>query len=1061
MPDVLIDHEARERFSREWQTNFAVSANAGSGKTTAISERLAAMALSEDAAKLLRKTAVVTFTKKAALQIGQRARAVLLKRLAADARTDLAPLDSLEHAFFGTIHSFCLLLAQRYGQTLGINLDPEVVAEDDEACWEEFLEHDSMQFTSLAPAQVDGFLRHVPLEHIFDLARSLGSVTAKQLLQRRPATPPPQPSQAAMEEILAARTRGKITEALKRNQETAVTWLRRFIDENTFLPLAKPEGEAANIVELYARFYAPLKLWLADAGAALAAELAERFRAYRFERGVQTYADQIDAAMAVLGDEETLEKIRREGWRVILDEAQDTDPQQFAVLVEITRSPGAAVGAWPGAGEGPRAGHFCMVGDGQQAIYGSRADIRNFRRYVDAFRRKDGGELLSFYVTFRTPHRVIEFLNTGFPEAFGERREHNLGLAVAEGAPCPLLQVPYEPLAAGAGNIVGRASRLALVAPESAPEGVEGWLAEEARQVARFLRAHGPEVLGVSSWGEVCVLAPRNDWLLTARKAFEDAGLKVALQMRKNRNGDNVVYAWMTGLMAVLCDPDNTFEWFGVLREIFGVSDALLAKERHAQNGFRWDEPEVHPEPLRGALETLRPWVLRANDEGEPLERFLTGLMEACGLRAKARAVDASGALESELERLLASAAGLGLDGAGPREWLQELLGALDDGRPTGTPEADAINLLTAHSAKGLEWTVVIPIGLWRRIGKRPERGLRLIADAPGAPRVFFDGDSLPADTREAREREHRRELVRLLYVTLTRPRGHLVLPWAGNFGGRQKAGVSFAELWGELELIEKLPSLEPTVRDSSEGVAAGRLAEPVRDDGAQTDIDSNAEGPLHAEQTELPLAPSLEARRFPERLLPHQLSAKPDRVRTAAHESSLDEVLPARDDDEAISYGLWWHETMEFLPWGSATGAVEDYFRHALLKADAAGFHERAKAELELLRKSKAWTELGSAGWTRLSELAVFAPLASGAWIDGVIDLVIHDPAKGEIRVIDWKTNRPQRVESTSGLLERLERLYAPQLNAYGECVRGFFRAVPSLWIYASAVGEWRQIGP
>src|SRR3954464_7367460 len=140
MNQVLIDHVARERFRTEWDRNFAVSANAGSGKTTAISERLAAIALAPDGAEPLRKTAVVTYTKKAAAQIGQRARQVLLQRIAEAGGGDLAPLDHLERAFFGTIHSFCLKLAQTYGQTTGIHLNPTVVAENDEAWWEEFLE---------------------------------------------------------------------------------------------------------------------------------------------------------------------------------------------------------------------------------------------------------------------------------------------------------------------------------------------------------------------------------------------------------------------------------------------------------------------------------------------------------------------------------------------------------------------------------------------------------------------------------------------------------------------------------------------------------------------------------------------------------------------------------------------------------------------------------------------------------------------------------------------------------------------------------------------------------
>jgi len=122
----------------------------------------------------------------------------------------------------------------------------------------------------------------------------------------------------------------------------------------------------------------------------------------------------------VLQDAATLERIRAEGWRIILDEAQDTDPQQFAVLVEITRPPGAPLGSWPsGGGEGPRAGHFCMVGDGQQSIYSSRADVRNFQRHLAAFEQGNGGEQLTFGVTFRAPHAVIALLNHTLPAAFG------------------------------------------------------------------------------------------------------------------------------------------------------------------------------------------------------------------------------------------------------------------------------------------------------------------------------------------------------------------------------------------------------------------------------------------------------------------------------------------------------------------------------------------------------------------------------------------------------------------------------------------------------------------
>lgn len=1037
---TLVDQDQRERFRTEWQRNFAVSANAGSGKTTAISERLAAMALTEDGASLLRKTAVVTFTRKAAAQIGQRSRGVLLRQLEAAGRGDLAPLDHLERAFFGTIHSFCLKLAQTYGQELGMNLNPTVLTDEEEAAyWEEFVEQDPMQFQALPESLLTAFLRHVPLEAIFDLAREMDQATARHFRRRVPG-PPTGPDPRVLDEIRAVQPKQKRSlPAVQINQQRAEDWWRDYQTGTGFLPLAKPQGTAAGLPELFARFFAPLKSWLAEVAAVLAGELAERYRAWRFERGAQTYADQIDAAMAVLRDEPILDRIRAEGWRVILDEAQDTDPQQFAVLVEIARPPGSALGTWPGAGAGPRPGHFCLVGDGQQSIYGSRADIANFRRHVDAFGRGEGGELLKFHVTFRAPLAVIELLNASLPAGFDPAHPRNQGLPPEAGAPAPVLQVPYEPLAPGPNNVAGQIGRIPLTAPAPPPDGVEPWLAEEARQVAAFLRRTGPASVGAAQWGDVCVLAPRNAWLLTIRKEFEAAGLKVALQMRKNRNGDHPVYAWLSGLLAAVCDPDNTFEWVGVLREVFAVSDALLAVELRTKGGLHWEEPDTHPEPLRTALTTLRPFVLRANDEGVALEQFFVELISACGLPAKAGAVDPSGGLMAELERLQAEAAELGLTGASPRDWLRELLAQLEAGRPAGKPTPDAVNLLTAHSAKGLEWPVVIPLGLWRGLEPNPERGLRLLHDREAGARVFFDHESLPADTREARERERQRELVRLLYVTLTRARRSLVLPWGEGFGGKPRQ-ESFASLWAiDLSGVEAVPEkvASPAIPLSAE--VAAELPSPVEPTSEKSDGGS------------VPL---------PARVLPHQLAHSPDVVRAQRHEAGVDVQLPAKPGLDPIDYGLWWHETMEFLPWQADELAIERYGQQALAKAAQLGCEERARDEWQRLRASPAWAELCHPRWTRLAELSVFAPLAAGQWIDGVMDLVLHDATARRVWVIDWKTNRFQPGENADQLLERLAKEYQPQLSAYGESLQQLFADCEvRRWLYASAAGRWCEV--
>jgi len=1052
MSEPLKDLAARERFRSEWQRNFAVSANAGSGKTTAISERLAQMALSPEGAAVLPKTAVVTYTKKAAVQIGQRARQVLLRRIEADGTADPSALDQLERAFFGTIHSFCLLLAQRYGQPLGLNLTPRLMAEgaeEEEAFWEEFLEQDAMTFSSLSPAEMDAFLRFVVLEEVFSVARGLNAASSRHLARRRPSGPLPQPSEELLQQLLSLPLKGaaKPRENLEKSKRAALAWLERFRSGGGFLPLYEPFGSAKELCVLAVAWMAPLKSWLADAAAALAAELADRYREFRFVRGVQTFADQIDAAMAVLQDAGVLDKIRADGWRVILDEAQDTDSQQFAVLVEIARPPGAKAGNWPsGGGAAPRAGHFCMVGDGQQAIYRSRADIRNFVRHLDAYAHRDGGEKLVFQATFRTPKKVIEFLNAGFPEAFGSGREYNLGLAPAEGVVPPLLQVGYEPLEAGPDNEEGAAERFALTIPEEKPSDVKAWLAEEARQLADFLAKNGPAPVGARSWGEICVLAPRIDWLTVVQKEFEKAHLETALQIRRNRSGDSPVYAWFTGLLMVVCDPENAYEWFGVLREIFGVSDALLAEELREKGSFLWETPEVHPAPLQAALAVLRPWILRVDDEGLPLEQYARGLAKDCALEEKAFALEPGGGLREELVRLLAEAARLGVDGAGPRDWLGQLLSGVEQLRPSGRPQKDAINLLSAHSSKGLEWPVVIPVALWHTIGeKSPDGGLYVISDAApgGQPRVFFDRLSLPADMREARERERVRELVRLLYVTFTRASRRLIIPWQHGFGTRRRNDPSFAELFGQPERLNTLPivavSAIPSVPSGTAALSMGT---------------SNAiEHVIESGCLPVPL---------PQRLLPHQLAKKADQVRGLRHESSLDQAAPARVEvgDEAIDYGIWWHETMEYMPWRAAAETVDNYCRDRLAVAQTLGFSDRAETELIRLRESQAWKQLTSDRWKLAAEVSVLSPVKNDAWIDGVIDLVLWDEAESAVWIVDWKTNRCRNSESDEALLTRLVEEYAPQLTAYGQATQSRFAGGKTrLLVYSSSVGDWREV--
>ena len=107
------DQLARTRFATELDRNFSVIASAGSGKTTAITQRVLEIAHSANAAEVLPSLVVVTFTNRAADEMQQRARQTLLqKRLPENVQA------AFNRAFFGTIHSFCLKLLTDFGHYL-------------------------------------------------------------------------------------------------------------------------------------------------------------------------------------------------------------------------------------------------------------------------------------------------------------------------------------------------------------------------------------------------------------------------------------------------------------------------------------------------------------------------------------------------------------------------------------------------------------------------------------------------------------------------------------------------------------------------------------------------------------------------------------------------------------------------------------------------------------------------------------------------------------------------------------------------------------------------------
>jgi len=354
-----------------------------------------------------------------------------------------------------------------------------------------------------------------------------------------------------------AKKNARAEENIRRARER----LRRWQDAPTEaralgLPLAS--GGGADFEATWAETFQPLRNWLAATAAHGAARVAEAYGEFKLRQGSLSYDDFVRPAAALLRDPTLADLIREQEFSVLLDEAQDTDPAQFAVLVGVAQPIGEP-GLWlEGVGAPPAPGRFSMVGDPQQSIY----ERGNVRAYADLDRQliqSGAAEKLEFTVTLRCDVQIVAGVNIAFPALLNGRAG----------------QAAFVELCARPNAGEGRVWRLPLARPDHLGEkpSADEFRRAEATALAKWLAIAGASGAGVSDWAQLAILAPRRKWLGALAVELRAAGLDVQLHSGEPARGADSARTWLSALLGVLADPEDDFEVCGVMREIFGVSD--------------------------------------------------------------------------------------------------------------------------------------------------------------------------------------------------------------------------------------------------------------------------------------------------------------------------------------------------------------------------------------------------------------------------------------------------------------------------------------------------------
>ncbi|MGW7295966.1 ATP-dependent helicase [Streptomyces xiamenensis] len=765
-------------------------------------------------------------------------------------------------------------------------------------------------------------------------------------------------------------------------------------------------------------------------------------------QGVLDYAGLVRGAVRLTEREEIAARVRARYDAVFVDEFQDTDPAQAALL-----------GALAGGGGGR---DLVVFGDPDQSIYAFRgADVGGILGFPDAFRTAAGDPApVAVLTTGRRSAATVQdatrLLTQRMPLArlpAGAVRRHRALTAVREGGSVEVYTYPTP----GA----------------------------ELENIADLLRrAHLEDGL---PWGEMAVLVRAGGRSLPAvRRALTSAGVPLEvdgadLPLRQ----EPAVAPLLTALRAV-AEPDARFDpetAAALLTSPLGGLDAADLRRlgralRHEERTAGVAVPSPSGELLARAL--AEPERLVAHDQG-----YAGGARQLGLLLRKTRELLAGGGSPEEalwelwsgttwpdrLERAArrGGAAGRNADrdldaicalfeaaaraeerggGRGALIFLDEL-DAHDIAADTLAARAvrpDAVRLMTAHRAKGLEWSLVVVAGvqegLWPDLRRR---GSLLEAD-----RIGRDGLAEPL-TPGALLAEERR----LFYVAATRARDRLVVTAVRgadegdqpsrfvtelgvepqDVSSRPRRPLALSALIAELRACTVDPGATPALREA----AARRLAKLA----ALRDGDGHALVPAAhpqrwwglREQT-LSAAPV----RDPERPVALSASALGELVNSCALKWFLGREVHA-DAPATTAQGF-----------GNVLHVLADEVASGTTPADLAVLMERLDVVWEGLAFEAPWQSRRERDearaalerfvrWHVLQGQTGFEPAASEEDFDvtlaagehririrGTLDRVERD-ADGRAYVVDFKTgrNKPARAE--------VER--HPQLAVYQLAVR------------------------
>ena len=790
-----------------------ISAGAGSGKTYRLAADLEVALTSKKPAK---PSGIIgtTFTKLAAGELRERVR----QRLNERGYTQIA--NQMDQAMLGTVNSVCGQLLNRFAFEAGLSPQLKVIEETEanhlfSLALEQVLDIETVEsMNSLAYRLGQEDWKGV-IKHIVGTARSnnqsaeeiakSGKASAKSLLSFFPKT-----------------TKKDLDTELYKKVEAAIKFIKNKIEKEE----DKTKG-TKTYLDLLQSLVAPIKhqnlLWsgwvklsnaqttlksrdASDAVQAVAGDFEkhpqlhqdindycdniftiaskalEDFQQFKKVRGLIDFTDQEHLLYKALENPQVQEVLKDELDLLMVDEFQDTSPIQLALFLRLAEL----------------ATKVIWVGDVKQAIYGFRGSDPELMQAILKHLEANGGKTEILETSWRSRPELVHYINEIFVPAFA----NTLDKQRIELQPKPIKTKALKDTVVEHWQTLGKNKTLRALA---LAKGLEQFIEADYQlidknttkkrtasygDVAILCRTHAnlEEIASALTAFNIPISRSQAGLLKTPEAALVLAAIRYLVDKKDQLATAEIICltqadapkTWLQSRLDYIASEDKAQQW--------GDDNPRLQKLAEQRDRIQYLTPQevmaqaIHALDIRSTILTWQPDIQTAKKRllnVEQLLSFAENYQNQCGNTGD-----------------VATVTGLLL-------WLGQLASDDEDNQAANT-QKDAVQLLTHHGAKGLEWPVVIamdldsPIktSLWGLSVKADNKKLDITQPLKNRSLQYwlwpFGKATKGITIRDKVEQSEfgiaeqcraNEEAKRLLYVSLTRPRDCLIIPLKSDKG--------------------------------------------------------------------------------------------------------------------------------------------------------------------------------------------------------------------------------------------------------------------------------------